>query len=331
MTIYNLSLENNEPNIIKNFLGLIASAFEAHSVVLFMPESENAPAKLVAYFSMNEKSINKKAIIPHGKGLVGWILKNKQPLIFQIPHESNANLGYYLDETEDTIHSFLGAFVSGNGALCLDSKKYNFFSDNQQKLLDLYAKMIPQLFNLRSQQQSNSVTEDYLYLLDKLADLKKNYNGWSPYLRKLMQTLSNSLGFEYIVFTSLSDKKEHYYIDGEFPQFVEEKEFSFNGGLVGWVYKNEELILNDGKNTTNSLPLFSKKDGLPLFPSSVCIPIKVEKNMTAVLCMASAAPKEFSNEFRIITRVISEDLAQFLEIVALKYKVHKALINKTKS
>ncbi len=328
MNIKNSSIYINENTIIKNFLGLIASAFEAHSVTLFMPNSENTPANLIAYFSMTEKSIDKEAMIPQGKGLVGWILKNKQPLIFQIPQENNANLGYYLDETEDTIHSFLGAYVSGNGALCLDSKKYNFFSDNQQKLLDLYAKMIPQLFALLEKQNTNDFAGDYLCLLDKLSDLKKNYHGWSPYLRKLMQLLSTSLDFEYIAFTSLSDKKEHFYIDGEYPQVIEQKDFGFNGGLIGWVYKNEEPIYNDGKTNTNNLPLFSKNDGLPVFLSSVCIPIKVEKNIAAVLCMASESPKDFSNEFRMIMRVLSEDLAQFLEIVALRYKVHKVLTKK---
>ena len=188
--------------------------------------------------------------------------------------------------------------------------------------------MIPQLFDLLEKQNTCSLAGDYLYLLDKLADLKKNYNGWSPYLRKLMQILSNSLEFEYIAFTSLSEKKEHFYVDGEFPQVIEQKDFSFNGGLVGWVYKNEEPIYNDGKNNTNNLPLFSKNDGLPIFLSSVCIPVKVEKNIAAVLCMASESPKDFSNEFRIIMRVLSEDLAQFLEIVALRYRVHKALSKK---
>ena len=106
MDTKNLSLYIDEKNIIKNFLGLIASAFEAHSVTLFIPDSENTPARLISFFSMSEKSIDKEAMIPQGKGLVGWILKNKQPLIFQIPQENNANLGYYLDETEDTIHSF---------------------------------------------------------------------------------------------------------------------------------------------------------------------------------------------------------------------------------
>lgn len=310
-------------SIIDNFLALIASTFDAHSVVLFMPDSENSPAKLISFFSMSEKSIQQDIQISQGKGLVGWILKNKQPLLYQVPEDNRANLGYYLDETEDIIHSFMGTFVTGNGALCLDSKKHNFFSDNQQKLLDLYGKILPQLFTIAEKSSQATTVEKYFQLLEQLADLKKNYNGWSPYLRKLLQLLSVSLGFEYVAFTSLSEKKEHYYIDGEYPSITSKKEFSFSGGLVGWVYKNEEIIQNDGKDTIHNLPLYAKNEELPIFPATVCIPIRVEKNVAAVLCLASSAPKEFNSDFKIITRVISEDLAQFLEIVALRYRVQK--------
>lgn len=314
----------DDNGIINNFLALIASTFEAHSVMLFMPESENSTAKLTAFFSMSEKNVNREAKIAAGKGLVGWILKNRQPLLFQIPEESQANLGYYADETEDAIHSFMGTFVAGNGALCLDSKKLNFFAENQQKLLDLFAKMIPQLLAAANVGRQSSAVELYLQLLEQLADLKKNYNGWSPYLRKLLQVLSVSLGFEYVAFTSLSGKKDTFYIDGEYPSVTVNKEFGFSGGLAGWVYKNEEMIQNDGKGSSSgAMPLYSKNDGLPLFPAVVCIPIRVEKSTAAVLCLASASPKDFGTDFKIITRVISEDLAQFLEIVALRYRVHK--------
>lgn len=321
MEISNNFFEKN--SIIDNFLALVASSFDAHTVVLFMPESENSPAKLISYFSMSEKSILQDAQIAQGKGLVGWILKNKQPLLYQVPQDNRANLGYYADETEDAIHSFMGTFVSGNGALCLDSKKSNFFSDNQQKLLDLYGKILPQLFTIVERSSQVTTVGQYFQLLEQLADLKKNYNGWSPYLRKLLQLLSVSLGFEYVAFTSLSEKKEHYYIDGEYPSVTSKKEFSFSGGLVGWVYKNEEIIQNDGKDTVHSLPLYAKNDDMPIFPAVVCIPIRVEKNIAAALCLASSSPKEFTSDFKIITRVISEDLAQFLEIVALRYRVQK--------
>ena len=127
----NTNIFFDKSGIFDNFLALIASTFDAHSVLLFMPESENSAAKLVSFFSMSDKSVNQNAQLAQGKGLVGWILKNKQPLLYQIPEENQANLGYYLDDTEDSIHSFMGTFIAGNGALCLDSKKRIFFRNQQ--------------------------------------------------------------------------------------------------------------------------------------------------------------------------------------------------------
>ncbi len=57
----NTNIFFDKSGIFDNFLALIASTFDAHSVLLFMPESENSAAKLVSFFSMSDKSVNQNA------------------------------------------------------------------------------------------------------------------------------------------------------------------------------------------------------------------------------------------------------------------------------
>ena len=325
MTSYankSFSAESADNGIMNEFLALVASTFDAHSVVLFQPSSESSHANLQANFSMSG-SIDPNAVIAQGKGLVGWILRNKEPLLYNVADYNQPNLGYYVDETEDYIRSFVGAPVPGGGALCMDSKKTHFFHENKQHLLHLFAKLVPQIQEIIKQSKRSEDVENYFRILEQLADIKKNYSGWSSYLRKFLRLLSIGCGFEYVAFATLSNKKEHYIIEGEYPSLLTEKEFSFSGGIVGWVFRNEEVVQSDGKGSVPTTPIFGKIDSFPAFCASVCLPIRVEKNTVAVLTFASTIPKDLNSELKLLTRLVSEDLSQFLEVVSLRYRVHK--------
>lgn len=316
------SLPTKNTNIMNEFLSLIASTFKADSVVIFQPNSENKHANLLAHFSTSE-SIDTGAVIAPGKGLVGWILHNKEPLLYNVAEYNQPNLGYYADETEDSIRSFMGTPISDGGALCLDSKKSNFFHEKQQDLLQMFAKLIPQIQDILTQSKQSENVDSYFHILEQLVDLKKHYTGWSSYLRKLLQILSVGCGFEYVAFASLSHKKDYYLVEGEYPPLLAEKEFAFSGGIIGWVFRNEEVVQSDGRGGVPTTPIFGKVDSFPAFCASVCLPIRVEKNTVAVLTFASTTQKDLTSEFKLFTRLVSEDLAQFLEVVSLRYQVYK--------
>lgn len=311
---------------LDDFLALVASTFNAYSVVYFKTDSESNHeqnhAKLYSFFSMGD-SIDQESVILQGKGLVGWVIKNKEPLLYNVAEENQPNLGYYLDDTEDVIRSFLGVPVSGGGALCLDSKKGYFFHENQQHLLHLFAKLILQVQSIMNYAGRADNIDNYFSILEQLSDHKKNYTGWSTYLNKFLHTLSETTGFEYLAFASLSHKENHYIVEGQYPALLTEKEFAFSGGIVGWVFRNEEVVQSDGQGNSLSTPIFGKVDDFPEFCASVCMPIRVEKNTVAVLILASVTPKNLTQEFKLFTRLVSEDLAQFLEVVSLRYQVYR--------
>ena len=74
-------------------LALVRTTFDAHSAVLFLPDqSGNYTVALSS--TDNEPSVQEVTIAP-GKGLVGWILRHKQPVIVNNLDMRHTFLGYY--------------------------------------------------------------------------------------------------------------------------------------------------------------------------------------------------------------------------------------------
>ena len=87
-------------------LALVRTTFDAHSAVLFLPDqSGNYTVALSS--TDNEPSVQEVTIAP-GKGLVGWILRHKQPVIVNNLDMRHTFLGYYDENNEGAISAFMG-------------------------------------------------------------------------------------------------------------------------------------------------------------------------------------------------------------------------------
>lgn len=87
-------------------LALVRTTFDAHSAVLFLPDqSGNYTVALSS--TDNEPSVQEVTIAP-GKGLVGWILRHKQPVIVNNLDMRHTFLGYYDENDEGAISAFMG-------------------------------------------------------------------------------------------------------------------------------------------------------------------------------------------------------------------------------
>ena len=93
-------------------LALVRTTFDAHSAVLFLPDqSGNYTVALSS--TDNEPSVQEVTIAP-GKGLVGWILRHKQPVIVNNLDMRHTFLGYYDENDEGAISAFMGcAWTAG--------------------------------------------------------------------------------------------------------------------------------------------------------------------------------------------------------------------------
>ena len=314
----------------ESLLALVASVFDAYSVVLFQPEDETgkSEARLTAFFSLGDE-IARGARIPPGKGLVGWILRNKAPLLVDSIDQNQAFLGYYQEQSEPDIRSFMGCPVPGGGALCIDSKRAGAFTGSRQKLLHLFALMIPQLESLVTHSDHDREVGVYFAALERMADLRASYAGWGEYMNKLLALLKETTGFHYVAFASRVEGSARYIVEGECPPLLNRQgnqaELLVNSGIVGWVFRNEEAVHNDGTGGPGATPIFGKNPLVPDFAAAICLPVTVDNYTCGVLCLAGLEPRPLSPELRSFVRMAVDDMARLLDTVALRYRIHNLL------
>ena len=119
-------------------LALIRTTFDAHSAVLFLPDqSGNYTVALSSTDS--EPNVQEVSIAP-GKGLVGWILRHKQPVIVNNLDMRHTFLGYYDENDEGAISAFMGCHIPEGGALCVDSVRPRAYTEEDQLLLHRFAR-----------------------------------------------------------------------------------------------------------------------------------------------------------------------------------------------
>lgn len=318
----------NAQSPLESLLALVASVFDAHSAVLFQPDPDGQSASVRSWFSAGD-AVEPGARIAPGRGLVGWILRNKAPLLVNAIEENQAYLGYYREDEEPAIHSFMGCPVSGGGALCIDSTRSQAFADSRQKLLHLFALMVPQLENMVSSSGHDREVASYFEALERMAGLRTNYSGWGAYLSQLLALLVEVTGFQYAAFASRVEGSPRYIVEGEFPELLnrqgDQTELPVNSGIVGWVFRNGEAVHNEGTNVAAATPVFGKTPLAPDFASAICLPVMVDRSTCGVLCLAGMEPRDFRPELRAFVRMAADEVARLLEVISLRYRVHSLM------
>ena len=314
-------------SIEEHILNIICSVFEAYSAVLFLPEEDQENCTIVASFSLGDKLNFNAEIIP-GQGLVGWIIRNHEILCIPNFDYYQSKLGYYLDHEEETIKAFMGAPLSCGGALCIDSKRQYAFSEKDNKILQLFAELIAQL---RVDSGKKDFFEDiprYFADLSVLQDLPYRYKRWSEFLSHFLQTLVSATGFDYAAFASVDEPDKTYVLENEtLPLLLQDGRpivFPMNNGVVGWVFKNEQPLISEGLDDAPPV-IFGRIPEMSDFRAVVCLPIMVEKNTRAVLCLAHRSPRHIDESMRSFVHLAIGQLTAFLDNLYLRTKVNSLL------
>lgn len=310
-------------NPVESILALAASVFDAYSVVLFDAPRDGQGAQLIAAYSQ-EDHIDQNTVVTPGRGLVGWILRNNSPIVIGSIDETHAYLGYYEEDWEPDICSFLGCPLPNGGILCIDSRQRQAFSQDKQVLIATFADILSQTQSMEMPKEQGK--SKYLQALDELDRLRKNYSGWKVYLQKALPIMLKASGMQYAVFASRVEGSSNYIVEGESPDLLltdqQPLELSVHNGIIGWVFRNEEAVYNDGR--TGMTPLFGKREGIPEFSSMLCTPVSMNKNTCGVLCLTSKEGMPIGEELRTFGRLAADDLGRLLEMLSLRYKLRMA-------
>lgn len=309
-------------------LRIVCSVFDAYSVVLFLPDGEGEVCHLAATFSLGDKIVPEATVLP-GKGLVGWIIRNREPLLVDNFDQHQSHLGYYVDGEESTIKAFMGCPVPMGGALCMDSKRQYSFSDKDHKILQMFADLVAQQQGSSGGQELVGDIPRYFAELAVIQDLRFRYRRWSEFLGNYLRVMVEATGFDYAAFASVAATGDRYCVESESAPLLltggNPPLFPLGSGLVGWVFGNDQPVMVDGLDGASAALLFGKVPDMPEFQAMACLPVVVNKSTRGVLCLAHTKSRPMDESLRSFLRQGVDHLSLFLENLYLKTRLRTLL------
>ena len=313
---------------LERMLGIICSVFDAYTAVMFSPvPGDSSRMEIRASFSLGDK-VDKVCVIEPGKSLVGWIVKNKAPLLINNFDVTRSKLGYYLDDEGREIKAFMGTpFRGSSGVLCLDSKRVYSFSEKDQKILGLFGDSIIEVDNEFQRLFDLDAELVYYHGLTSLLGIKQRFNRWKDFLNNYLQIVAKSTGMPYCFFVSAGEDLKTGHLEGStkglFPApHMEEQPITLGPGMVGWVLKNNAPLFSSETNSGSPItPLFGPAPATLQFKSAICIPIFSGKITMGFLGMASQTVTEITDSMKNFSMSAGNYLALFLENLYFKSRL----------
>lgn len=323
-------------NAYDRILGILCSVLDAYSAVLFLRDVSSdgvcdteSSCHLKATFSLGDK-VKPSAVVEPGKGLVGWILRNGEPLLVPNFDQRRHQLGYYREGEEDRIKAFMGcALPGGYGVLCVDSKRQYSFSEKDQKLLHLFAELLVEIMGQIGLAEEQRLSLRYYAALKTVYTLRRRHSRWAEFLHQFLQLMAAAGGFSYALFCSLRQDKKSYAVEGENePLALKARNaaegFSVSGGLIGWVFRNGTPFFSGVSGGFPDTSLFGKGLSTPHFQTIMVLPLIIQGSPWGVLCLADEAPLSLAEETRAFAGMAAEHLALFLENLFIKCRLRDA-------
>lgn len=316
-------------------LGILCSVLDAYSAVLFLPDRDSPPSGegrkervhyIASAFSLGNK-LDYSADIHEGRGLIGWILRNREPLLVSNFDQRQNYLGYYTGNEEHTIKAFMGCALSGGyGALCVDSKRQYSFSEKDQKMLHLFADLIANIQAEADNKEEKRMVLKYYAALRTIYALRHQYSRWAEFLRHFLDLMSTITGLSYCILCTRDTGGESYSVEGEnTPLMLKPGQtppsFPMTHGVVGWVFRNSAHICSDAADGSPETLLAGKDTGLPSFQTVFALPLVIQRKTRGVLCLAHDLPRPVSAATQDFVRMATEHLSLFLENLYVKCRV----------
>ncbi len=315
-------------------LGILCSVLDAHSAALFLPDrgffspggEEGGRYYIASAFSLGNR-LDFSADIHEGRGLVGWILRNREPLLVANFDQRQNYLGYYTGNEEQSIKAFMGCALPGeSGALCVDSKRQYSFSEKDQKMLHLFADLIAQLQSDGSGKEEERLMLKHYAALRTIHALRRQYSRWAEFLRHFLDLMATITGFGYCILCTRDPGGESYSVEGEnTPLMLKPGQtppsFPMTHGIVGWVFRNSSQLCSDSAEGSPEAVLLGKDTNLPPFQTVFALPLVIQRKTRGVLCLAHDLPQPVSGATQDFVRMAAEHFSLFLENLYVKCRL----------
>lgn len=316
--------------ILINILSIVCNVFEAHSVVLYLPDGQHGYA-LSTYFSLGD-DVSPTGTPLQKKSLAGIVIGKNEPLfINNMDRKGSTTLGYYETREEAKVKAFMGTPLNQSlGAICLDSKRTYSFSTKDLKILSQFGKMITSMLSCIRSADAEGKKNEYFMTLKLLHDLRKRQPKWNLFLDNLLEMTANTSGYSHAFLTVIDQRGSSFFVEGENKPILHKGDsksiaFPLGSGLVGWVYKNNDPVFIDENSAGQAASsLLGATAATKDFMSIICLPLVFQRKTRGVLVFANEKPMRIDEDLKDFLFMVSEYLTQFLENLFLKSRLAEA-------
>ncbi|TVM15667.1 GAF domain-containing protein [Oceanidesulfovibrio indonesiensis] len=318
----------DERSYLERLLSIVCSVFDAYSVVLYMHDKHSGEFRIAAHFSLGDHVLTDSVAEP-GKGFVGWIVRNRQPLLINNVDKKKGKLGYYQPDVETTIKAFMGCPLKrGQGVICLDSKRTFCFSEKDQKILHLFADFLLDIHERFELARASQNQFQHYHCLQLIHAMRKNIKRWPDFLSKFLALMSDAAGFEHSFLAARDPNGDRYYIEGAHVSMMSDKmaetHLDMSVGLVGFVFRNGQPVITGEGDGSSCTPLFGKAVKTQPMKSVLLLPLTFQKQVRGVLGLSSPSAQPIDDDLKTFCMMASEQLALFLENLYLRSKLQES-------
>jgi diguanylate cyclase (GGDEF)-like protein len=307
---------------------LIRQSLSAYTVSLFLTEKEGALV-LKAFDSKTEYILKDKKI-EIGKGYVGWIGKERIPLIISEIKGGYEALGYYIKDTG--VKSFIGIPLLDHGlfvgVLVADSQKESAFSKREEEILEGFGIQVIHLLKKAKVDQQIDISARGVRTLHGISSILSSTLNLKEIGEKLVELSNLIVPYDQGgVLLYDEDRGEMELLSAKnWDGIAEGSRFPTEKSLVGWIVQNRQpLLLSDLKERGEKTPIFPEINikvrsflGLPL-------DIKGER-LVGVFALSSMEPGVFTTHHSHLLSIICNQAAVSIANAKLHLKMEMMAI-----
>ena len=280
---------------LDDLTALMSNCLDAYTAAVFVWDDRSKLFSLRAFHSLSKQIITKTQFSIENGGLIGWVLKNNQPLSVDHFDRDTKILPYY--QGEENIKSFLALPLQNtSGVLCVDSKRQYVFTSKDQKLLSSFATIISNALSAEQESFQHLRQRQLLSLWRQADALPADTDDPVPYLTRLLDSACKYLPADAgLVAVPIKEAQSLQPVAafGNVPPSLIRNSHSADQGIMGWIFQNRKSLTISRFRSRTRLPfLFGPKDGIGRIGALIGMPLAWEADevggVIAFVCRTEA-------------------------------------------
>lgn len=302
-------------DIVTQLVELTSNATNAFTTALYSIDHEKKTMSIRAYMSLSPQ-FDAEASFPCGKGPIGLVAKNKEPLLIENCEDETAKLKMY--KRKELLKGFLAipvVYDEVEGVLVVDSKEIYNFSTKTQKVIAGFAEQMA--WHLHREKQGLIRPKEEVFPYQDMLSYNRTLAG----LTDPVAIAEQLLNIPSTIFACDAMALIWFEQEGGLGRVVRHRGWGMNltdlqilpgKGVIGSCAKNKTPIWIEDTEDRKTV-LFTEKENMGDFKARLAVPVLSNDQLLGIVACASKKPAGLThthlNRLALIASYVASTLA----------------------